>query len=79
MVVYLVEDHDLPLVEGKALIRTGSRYEPTDKIGLAQLVGTVMRSGGTKSHAADRLNTILEQKAAGIETQIGTTAADASF
>ena len=79
MVVYLVEDHDLPLVEGRALIHTGSRYEPADKVGLAQLLGTVMRSGGTKSHPADQLNTILEQKAASIETQIGTTAADASF
>ncbi len=79
MVVYLVEDHDLPLVEGKALIRTGSRYEPADKVGLAQLVGTVMRSGGTESHSAKRLNSLLEQKAASIETQIGNTSADASF
>ena len=79
MVVYLVEDHDLPLVEGRALIRTGSRYEPADHVGLAQLVGTVMRSGGTKSHPAEQLNSILEQKAASVETQISTTAGDASF
>ncbi|MGK7949651.1 MAG: M16 family metallopeptidase [Xenococcaceae cyanobacterium] len=79
MIVYLIEDHDLPLVEGKALIHTGSRYEPAELVGLAQLVGTVMRSGGTQSHPADELNTILEQKAAGIETQIDTTSADASF
>ena len=79
MVVYLVEDHDLPLVEGKALIRTGSRYESSKQVGLSQLVGTVMRSGGTKSHSADRLNSILEQKAASVETQISTTAAEASF
>ncbi len=79
MIVYLIEDHDLPLVEGKALIHTGSRYEPAEVVGLAQLVGTVMRSGGTQSHPADELNTILEQKAAGIETQIDTTSADASF
>ena len=79
MVVYLVEDHDLPLVEGSALIRTGSRYEPADQVGLAQLVGTVMRSGGTESHSAERLNSILEQRAASIETKIGSTSADASF
>lgn len=79
MIVYLIEDHDLPLVEGKALIHTGSRYEPAELVGLAQLVGTVMRSGGTQSHPAEELNTILEQKAAGIETQIDTTSADASF
>ena len=79
MVVYLVEDHDLPLVEGKALIHTGSRYEPADRVGLAELAGAVMRSGGTQSHPAEQLNTILEQKAASVETRIGTTFGDASF
>ena len=79
MVVYLIEDHDLPLVEGKALIHTGSRYEPAEKVGLAELAGAVMRSGGTKSHSAARLNTILEQKAASVETRIGTTFGNASF
>lgn len=45
MVVYLMENHELPLVSGSAMIRTGDRFEPGDKVGLAQLTGTVMRSG----------------------------------
>ncbi|MEL6495159.1 MAG: pitrilysin family protein [Cyanobacteria bacterium J06623_7] len=79
MVVYLVEDRDFPLIGGTAIIRTGARYEPANKVGLAQLTGTVMRSGGTKNHPADKLNTLLEQKAASVETQIGNSSGSASF
>ncbi|NJK55687.1 MAG: insulinase family protein [Pleurocapsa sp. SU_5_0] len=79
MVVYLVEDRDLPLVSGTAIIRTGSRFEPANKVGLAELTGVVMRSGGTEKHPAAELNTILEQKAASIETSIGDSFGSASF
>ena len=79
MVVYLVEDRDLPLVSGTAIIRTGSRFEPANKIGLAELTGAVMRSGGTQNHPAEELNLILEQKAASVETQINKTSGSASF
>lgn len=79
MVVYLVEDRDLPLISGTALIRTGSRYEPANKVGLAKLTGTVMRSGGTENHPAAELNAILEQNAASVETNINNTTGSASF
>ena len=79
MVVYLLEDRDLPLIGGTAIIRTGSRFEPSNKVGLAQLTGSIMRSGGTKNHPAAELNSILEQKAASVETTIGTTSGSASF
>lgn len=79
MVVYLIEDRDLPLISGTALIRTGGRYEPANKIGLAQLTGALIRSGGTENHPAAELNTILEQNAASIETSINDTTGSASF
>lgn len=79
MVVYLLEDRDLPLISGTAIIRTGSRYEPANKVGLAQLTGTVIRSGGTENHPADELNSILEQKAASVETAIENDSGSASF
>lgn len=79
MVVYLVEDRDLPLIDGTAIIRSGSRFEPANKVGLAKLTGIVMRSGGTESHPADELNLLLEQKAASVETNIGLTSGSASF
>ncbi|MEC4893062.1 MAG: pitrilysin family protein [Oscillatoria sp. PMC 1051.18] len=79
MVVYLMEDHELPLVSGMALIHTGSRLEPAAKVGLAELTGAVMRSGGTEEYSPDELNQMLEQRAASVETGIGTTAGNASF
>ncbi|MFQ5817960.1 MAG: hypothetical protein ACE5H2_08405, partial [Terriglobia bacterium] len=53
LVLYLVEDHTLPKVEGYALIKTGARFEPADKVGLASIVGQVMRSGGTATRPGD--------------------------
>jgi zinc protease len=79
MVVYLLEDRDLPLISGTALINTGSRFEPANKVGLAELTGTVMRSGGTKNYSPAELNSILEQKAASVETGIDITSGNASF
>ncbi|MDR9404117.1 MAG: pitrilysin family protein [Halothece sp. Uz-M2-17] len=79
LTIYLIEDHEFPLVSGTALFRTGSRFEPTEKVGLASLTGNVMRSGGTQQHPADELNEILEQRAASIETGINTTSGSANF
>ena len=79
MVVFLLEDHELPTVQVSARIRTGSRLEPADKVGLASLTGTVMRSGGTTTHPGDQLDDYLERKAASIETGIGVTAGSASM
>ena len=79
MIVYLMENHELPLVNGSALINTGSRLEPADEVGLASLTGTVMRSGGTLQHSPDQLNQILEQRAASVESVIGGTSGNAGF
>lgn len=79
IVVYLLEDHELPLVSGTALFRTGDRLEPADKIGLAGLTGEVMRTGGTRQHSADQLNALLEQQAATVEVGVGKTSGSANF
>ncbi|MDJ0676554.1 MAG: pitrilysin family protein [Calothrix sp. MO_167.B42] len=79
MVVYLMEDHQLPLVSGSVIIRTGDRWEPSSQVGLSGLTGVVMRTGGTKEHSPDQINQILEQRAAGVETAIGGTSGGASF
>jgi zinc protease len=79
MTVYLMEDRELPLVSGTAMIRTGDRFEPGEKVGLATLTGAVMRSGGTQKHTADQLNQLLEQRAAYVETGISTESGSAGF
>lgn len=79
MRVYMLEDHELPLVSGTALVRTGNLFDPPDKRGLAQLTGTVMRTGGTKETTGDELDVQLENIAASVETQIGESSGTASF
>ena len=78
LVVMLIEDHELPLVKARIMVRTGSRWEPANKVGLAQLTGQVMRSGGTRNLASDELDDLLEDRAAVIETSI-RTASGAAF
>lgn len=79
LVVMLIEDHELPLIEATALIRTGARLEPADEVGLAQLTGTVLRSGGTQSMPSAELDSFLENRAASIETSISTSLGSASM
>lgn len=79
LVVYLMEDHELPLVSGTTLIKTGSRWEAGDKVGLGDIVGSLMRIGGTDKHSPDQLNEILEQRAASVETDINESTGTASF
>lgn len=79
MVVYLVEDHELPLISGSATIRIGSRVEPEDQVGLAALTGELIRTGGTREHSADEIDATLEQIAASIEMSINLTVGTASF
>jgi predicted Zn-dependent peptidase len=79
MVLYLLEDHELPLVHIKAMIRTGNVYEPPDKIGLAGLTGAVMRSGGSPSISGDALDDELEFMAAELSSLIGPDAGFASL
>ncbi|MFQ5662462.1 MAG: M16 family metallopeptidase [Terriglobia bacterium] len=79
LVLYLVEDHTLPSVEGYVLIKTGARFEPADKVGLASIVGRVMRTGGTKTRKGEEIDRLLENMGASVETSIGTTAATASL
>jgi zinc protease len=79
MKLYLLEDHELPVVSGFALVRTGNLFDPKDKVGLAGATGMVMRTGGTKKNTGDELDEKLENIAASVETGIGETNGRVSF
>jgi len=79
MRLFLVEDHELPLISVSARIRVGSIYEPADKIGLASITGTVMRTGGTTGKTGDELDEQLERIAASVETSIALNSGSASM
>ncbi len=79
MVLYLVEDHDLPVIRLGGIIRAGSIYEPGAKTGLASLLGTVMRTGGTDANPGDVLDQRLEDMGASVETGMRNVSASASL
>jgi zinc protease len=78
MVIYLLEDHMLPMVNAAAMIRVGSRWEPVPKAGLASITGEVLRTGGTKSRSGDELDDELDRLGAVIETSVGDEAGSAT-
>jgi zinc protease len=79
MVIFLQEDHELPLIDGTARIRGGQSSEPANKSGLMDIYGEVWRTGGTKSQTGDQLDDFLEVRAAKVETGGGPDSTTISF
>ncbi|MGE5680773.1 MAG: M16 family metallopeptidase, partial [Bacillota bacterium] len=76
MRLFLIEDHQYPTIDLRAMIGAGSIYEPADKIGLASVTGTVMRTGGTEKMPGDQIDKLLESLGADVEIYAG---GDASY
>ena len=66
LVLYILPNHELPLVKITALVRTGSMYDPLEKEGLAELTGQVMRTGGFEGMTGSALDEALESMAANL-------------
>ncbi|MGH9457301.1 MAG: insulinase family protein, partial [Thermoanaerobaculia bacterium] len=79
MVVFLQEDHELPLVSGTAIVRGGGREAPADKTGLIEIYGEAWRTGGTESRTGDELDDFLETRAAKVETAADDDSTSVSF
>jgi zinc protease len=79
MVIFLQVDHELPIIDGFARIRGGSRDVPVAKAGLMDLYGDVWRTGGTKSKTGDELDDFLEARAAKVEADAGLDSTALSF
>ena len=79
MVIFLQEDHELPLIDGTARIRGGSVNEPAAKVGLMDIYGEVWRTGGINSQTGDQLDDFLEVRAAKVETGSGPDSTTISF
>lgn len=78
VVAFVVPDHTLPLVTVSVLVRTGDYLEPSDKAGLAGLVGGQMRSGGTGGLTPTEFDDEAAFLAAQLGSNIGTTMGRAS-
>jgi zinc protease len=69
--LYYLQDSGLPLVNARMIVRTGGFLDPADKVGLAGITGSVMRTGGTATIPGDDLDELLEGIAARVEIGIG--------
>jgi len=79
MVIFLMEDHELPLIKGSASIRGGARDVPASKAGMMGIYAGSWRTGGTKDKTGDQLDEMLESRAARIETSGGDDATSIHF
>ena len=71
VVVFFLEEHELPLFSLELLMKTSPADVPEDRKGTMGLLGTVWRTGGTKKRSPDELNEELEKIAASLETGAG--------
>ncbi len=79
VVVFVVEDHTLPLVNLAVTVRSGRYLEPPGKTGVAGLTGNQMRAGGSAKLAAADFDEEVAFLAAQISSSIGGTAGSARF
>ena len=71
IILYIFPDHELPILNISAVIRTGSAYDPEGKEGLAELTGTVTRTGGTDTMTGSTIDEELDLIAGSVEVSIG--------
>ncbi len=79
VVVYLLENHDLPVVHGIAYFACTPTFTPADRAGLPGLTGEVMRSGGTAAHPGDWLDDRLAAIGASVNASVAPTLANTGF
>jgi len=79
VVVYVVEDHSLPLVKLQATFRTGAFREGERATGLAALTAAMMRQGGTAKMTPEEFDQKADFLAAKVSSSAGATAATAAL
>lgn len=66
LVVFLLPDHELPLIECTLILRVGDVHEDSTLAGLSNAMMSVMRTGGSDAWPGDKLDTALESLAADV-------------
>ncbi|MEF8822957.1 MAG: pitrilysin family protein [Desulfohalobiaceae bacterium] len=76
---FLLEDHELPLIDMQVTLRSGEIEVPEGKEGLARIVSDAMRSGGSKEHPGAALDALLENRAAEMDFSFSLGSGSASL
>ncbi|MFA5321654.1 MAG: pitrilysin family protein [Smithella sp.] len=79
IVLYILESQELPLVNIKALVRTGTMYDAAGKEGTAELTAYVMRTGGTAKLNSAEIDSQLDLIAASASIAMSMESAQVGF
>lgn len=79
IVLYILENHELPLININALVKTGSIHDPNGKEGTAELTAYVMRTGGTANLSSSEIDKRFDLLAAKASVTMSTESAQVSF
>ncbi len=60
MTIYLMEDHEFPVITAYMRVDARSLYDPVEKIGLAEMTSDMLRLGGAGDRSADEVDLFLE-------------------
>lgn len=69
--VYLLEDHELPLITVDVLVKSGTLHEPQGRVGLYQIMADLMLTGGTTTRSPEKVYEDLESMAADVDITLG--------
>jgi zinc protease len=67
LTVYMLENHELPVVKLTLIVKSGAMYDPPGQEGVSELTAAIMRSGGTLKMTPQVLDESLDYYAATIE------------
>jgi zinc protease len=79
MLCYLLEDHSLPIVEGKLMIKGGNIYEGRKEYGVSGLMTGSLKDGGTSKRSAQELRKYLDENAIDISFGSGQESFEGYF
>ena len=79
IVLHILENHELPLININALVKTGTMYDPQGKAGVAELTAYVMRTGGTKKLSSTEIDKQLDSIAASVSVKMTLEFAQINF
>ena len=77
--VRLVENHDLPMIQGLVMFKAGSALDPVDQTGLARLTVELLRAGGVKGKTAEQVEKELDRLGARVQVAFSETKCGLTF
>lgn len=79
IVLYILENHELPLINISALVKTGTMHDPEGKEGVAELTAYLMRTGGTQKLSSAEMDRQFDLIAASAAITMSMESAQVSF